>query len=364
VHVLLAPDSFKGSATATEVVDCLRAGWLEVRPTDVVTGLPLADGGEGTLDAIARAAGGSSREGVEVATPAGRGMVPWLLLPDGTAVVELAAACGLPLWPRLDPLGAHTYALGQVLAAASRDVRVKRIVVALGGSASTDGGVGALVALGAQLSAADGGVIGFGGAALTNLERIDLSAMVAPPVGGVEVLVDVDAPLLGPGGAAAAFGPQKGASRPQVQRLEAALTRLSVVLGGDPLMPGAGAAGGTAFGLVNGWGGRLRSGSSTVADLVGLGAAIREVDLVITGEGRLDEHSVRGKVVGQVVATARLAGVDVWACVGDADGRRPPGLSGVIRLCDLAGSVPSALAEPRTWLREAGRRMARNAATT
>lgn len=162
MRVLVAPDSFKGSATAAEIAESIRRGWLDVRPKDTVVLLPLADNGEGTLDAVEAASPGTMRQVVPVDGPGSVDAAPWLLHEDGTAIVELAAACGLPMWPSSDPLGAHTLALGQVLRAAAEDPRVGRIVVAVGGSASTDGGTGALVALGAAFRGIDSSVLALG----------------------------------------------------------------------------------------------------------------------------------------------------------------------------------------------------------
>ncbi|TWP34121.1 glycerate kinase [Leekyejoonella antrihumi] len=357
MRVLVAPDSFKGSASAVQVAGWIRQGWLDARPEDTVVVLPLADGGEGTIDAIRGATTESSIQQATVDGPGGLGPAPWLLLQDGTAVVELAACCGLPMWPAPDPLGAHTYALGQVLRAAAATPEVRRLVVALGGSASTDGGSGALQALGARITSADGRPLPLGGGALEHVAAVDLTPLVAPPSGGVDLLVDVDAPLLGPHGAAAQFGPQKGAAPADVQLLDQALARFADVIGADGASAGAGAAGGTAYGLSTAWGARLQPGSSTVADLVGFGDAVERADLVITGEGCLDEQSLRGKVVGYVAEQAGNAGKDVWACVGRADAR-PTALARICELVELADSPAGALAQPQVWLRQAGRQLA------
>ena len=359
MRVVIAPDSFKGSVTAGRAAESLRLGWLDVRPDDEVVTLPLADGGEGTLDAMAAATPGARWMSTEVDGPTGPADAPWLLLPDGTAVVELAAACGLPLWPRPDPLGAHTFALGQVLRAAAIHPEVTRVIVALGGSASTDGGAGALSALGTRFVLTDGSRMPRGASALPLLSQVDLTGVVPPPRGGVEILSDVDATLLGPLGAAAQFGPQKGASAQDVIPLEEGLRHLAEVLGGDPDRPGTGAAGGAAYGLSAGWGATLAPGSSTIADLVGLPAALDAADVVIAGEGRLDAQSFRGKIVGLVSTLARERGIRLLACVGAADPAAVARLDGCVALADLAASTQDAMARPEHWLREAGRVLAR-----
>jgi glycerate kinase len=178
----------------------------------------------------------------------------WLELPDGTAVVELALSSGLPLMERLDPLGATTRGLGEVIAAAL-DAGARALLIGLGGSASTDGGAGALRALGLEVRDADGVALPDGGGALARLADVDRSGLRLPPVGGVRLLSDVTAPLLGPSGAAAVFGPQKGAGPADIAQLETALARWASLLGADlAAIPGAGAAGGTAYGFLAAWG--------------------------------------------------------------------------------------------------------------
>ncbi len=321
--IAIAPDSFKGTLGAAAAAEAIAAGWRSVRPDDELLVLPQADGGEGTLDALAAAIAGSVRHPVLAVTgPDGRPVdAYWLALPDGTAAVELAASSGLPLMAALDPTGATTRGLGEVIAAAL-DAGATRLIVALGGSASTDGGRGALEALGWPRS-----------------------LRPAPP-GGVVLLSDVTAPLLGPAGAAAVFGPQKGATPAQVAELEARLTAFSDVLGGRPATPGAGAAGGTAYGLSTAWGAAITSGADYIAQLTGVHA--RPVDVLITGEGRFDTQSLGGKVVGQLLARAPGRTVVI---AGEL--RVPPPDLG-FSLSELAGSRDAAMAEPERWLEVAG----------
>jgi glycerate 2-kinase len=286
----------------------------------------------------------------------------------GTAVVELARASGLPLLARPDPMGAQTTGLGEVLGRVL-DAGVGRILVGLGGSASTDGGTGGLAALGARFLDAAGQPLAPGGGALAGLARVDLSGLRPPPGGGVTCLTDVTAPLLGPRGAAAVFGPQKGADGAQVARLEAGLARLAEVLGGDPAAAGAGAAGGTGYGLATAWGAVLVPGAAELCRLAGLDRALAGADLVITGEGRFDETSLTGKTCGTVLAAAAAARVPVALVAGQASGlpgKGPardglPGGAGpvaMVTLTGLAGGTAAALASPRRWLRQAGRRLA------
>jgi glycerate kinase len=354
---VIAPDSFKGSLPAAAAAAALAAGWHAARPGDEVHTVPLADGGEGTLDVLAAAVPAARWEQAQVTGPAGQPVdCPWLVLPDGTAVVELAAASGLPLLSRPDPLGAHTIGLGEVIGCAL-DAGARQLTVALGGSASTDGGTGALAALGARFTGADGRPLPAGGGALPRLAAADLTGLRPPPPGGVSCLSDVRAPLLGPAGAAAVFGPQKGARPDQVALLDRGLARLAGLLGGDPAAPGAGAAGGTGYGLAAAWGALIVPGAPQLARLAGLDQALAGAGLVITGEGRYDQTSGTGKVAGAVFAAAATAGVPAALVAGQVAARPPAGVP-VLSLAGLAGGVPAALADPARYLRLAGQRLA------
>jgi glycerate kinase len=274
---------------------------------------------------------------------------------------------GLTLLGEPDPLGAHTAGLGELIRRAL-DLGATRVVVALGGSASTDGGTGALAALGARFLDAGGRELPRGGGALADLAAADLSALRAAPRRGVTCLADVRAPLLGPGGAAAVFAPQKGADRAQVDRLAAGLARLAAVLGGRPGAPGAGAAGGTGYGLAAGWGARLAPGAAEVARIAGLAGLLRSAGLVITGEGQYDATSLTGKVVGTVCAEAGRAGVPVALVAGRLAAPVPDGVWRAVELAELAGGAglaggtAAAMSEPARWLRLAGRRLAESLA--
>ena len=393
MRVLIAPDSFKGSLGAGAAAAALAQGWLGVRPGDQVTRLPLADGGEGTLEVLAAAVPGARWHRARVTGPAGAPVTArWLSLPAESpglqgpakgavasrgplsergvlrdsppraeaAVVELAETSGLPLLVHADPLGAQTTGLGEVLGRAL-DAGAGRILVGLGGSAATDGGTGALAALGARFLDAAGRPLPPGGGALAGLARTDLSGLRPPPPGGVTCLTDVTAPLLGSYGAAAVFGPQKGADRTQIARLEAGLARLAEVLGGDPGAPGAGAAGGTGYGLAAAWGAVLAPGAAELSRLAGLDRALAGADLVITGEGRFDATSLTGKTCGTVITAAVAAGVPVALVAGQMSGTAP-GVARVITLAALAGGTGEALAAPRRWLRRAARQLARDTA--
>jgi glycerate kinase len=225
-RVVIAPDSFKGSASAADAAHALAAGWKRVRPADEVVLRPMADGGEGTLDAFASAVPGARRMPVRVRGPLSAPIdTHWVLLPDGAGVVELAATSGLTLLGGLAPLHAHTAGFGDAIVDAL-DAGVSRLLLGLGGSSSTDGGVGALTALGGRFTDTAGRPVPLGGGGLRMLQRIDLSHLRPLPSGGVTVLGDVTNPLLGACGAAAIFGPQKGADASTIEILEENLARL------------------------------------------------------------------------------------------------------------------------------------------
>jgi glycerate kinase len=366
MRIVIAPDSFKGSASAVQVCEALASGWREVRPDDDLIELPMADGGEGTLDAFLLAVPGARRIPVRVTGPDRRVVqASWVLLPStpdfpgGTAVVELAETSGLPLMAHPDPMGAHTLGFGQAIAAAL-DHGVSRLLLGIGGSASTDGGAGVLVALGARLLDAEGLSVLLGGGSLAEVASVDLSALRPLPEGGALVLSDVTNPLLGPTGAAHIFGEQKGADAAQRAALDSALATwsrvVSTVADVDPGTAGAGAAGGTGFGLLA-WGASLVSGATTIADAVGLDAALNGASLLVTGEGRYDAQTDSGKAPAVVAARAREAGVAV-ALVAGAVAAEPHGVVEAVSLTELAGAAERAIADPGHWLREAGRSMA------
>jgi glycerate 2-kinase len=359
VRIVIAPDSFKGSIAATAAAAALAEGWRQQRGDgDEIACIPLADGGEGTLDVLAAAVPGARWQQATVSGP-GRDRVAgcWLELPDRTAVVELARASGLPLLASPDPMGAHTAGTGELIGRAL-DAGAARIVLGLGGSASTDGGTGALTALGARFLDAAGTALPPGGGALGELASADLSGLRPPPSGGLTCLTDVTAPLLGPAGAAAVFGPQKGASPAQAAALDAGLARLARLLGGDPAAPGAGAAGGTGYGFAAAWGAVISPGAAELSRIAGLGAALARAGLVITGEGRYDRTSTAGKVTGAVLAAAAAARVPAALVAGSIAADAPAGSWRGISLGELAGSTAAARADPAHWLRRAGRLLA------
>jgi glycerate kinase len=319
-RVVVAPNPFKGSLGAPAAARALAEGVRDAWPGAIVLELPVADGGEGTTEALV-AAGAGELATATVEGPLGQPVEATLGLLDGgrTAVVELAASSGLPLVPadRLDPRVTSTYGFGQLLEEARRR-GARRIIAGIGGSATNDGGAGMAQALGFRLLDAAGRDLPRGGAALAALERID-GASVDPDWRDVEVevAVDVTNPLCGDAGASAVYGPQKGATPEMVGELDRALGRLAEVVGDEVAMtPGAGAAGGAGAGLLYFLGARLRRGAPLVVDAAGLDGALPGAAAVLTGEGRVDGQSVFGKGPVEVAHRARAAGVPVALVAG------------------------------------------------
>ena len=365
VRILIAPDKFKGCLTAAEVAGAIRAG-IESAGRGArtqVTVLPLADGGDGSVEAAVSAGFRSLSVQVQDADDLAR--TAGIAFDGTTAVVEVAGTCGLAtLRGPLRPLNASSRGLGEAMLAAAL-LKPKRLVVALGGSASTDGGAGMLAALGVQFKDADGGLVEPSGGKLQRIVDVDLSNVV--DLSGIEIIgaSDVTNKLRGPDGAAHVFGPQKGADAATVAQLDAGLSALVEACRGIPGLdpetladrPGAGSAGGIGFGLLL-LGGSLVSGADYFLDLLGFDEQVREADLLITGEGRLDAQTADGKLISAVCA--RAEGTPVWAVVGcsalDGPAARELGLEGVVALRDLSAhdtsKNPAAAAE---LLRQAGR---------
>jgi glycerate 2-kinase len=372
VRVLVAADKFKGSLTAVEVAAHVTAGLRAVVPGVSVESLPVADGGDGTVDAAV--AGGFERRTAQVTGPLGEPVEAAYAFRDGAAVVEMAEASGLRHLPPgiFAPLTATTYGTGELLRAAL-DAGARTIVLGVGGSASTDGGAGMLSALGARLLDGDGVPVAPGGSALAGLASADLSGL-DPRLAGTEVVLasDVDNPLRGPTGAAAVYGPQKGASEADVALLDAALGRYVDVLGaavGDAAVsaadaPGAGAAGGIGYGALVGLRAAFRPGIDVLLDVLGFADALARADLVITGEGSLDAQSLHGKAPVGVAAAARLRGVPVAAVCGrlalsEAE-LASAGITRAYALADLEPDLPRCIAQAAPLLERTATRLARD----
>jgi glycerate kinase len=353
----MAPDKFAGTLTAAEAARAMADGWVSVRPDDDIVLVPMADGGEGLVAVVLAAVPGAGAHRVEVADA--RGIVTeatWALLPDGRAVVEAAQACGLSRLPpeARNPRLATSYGVGQLVAAAAA-AGAKEIVVGIGGTASVDGGGGLATALGNRLLRADGNRVKVGGEFLEQVARIQ----PAPPLGApVVAAVDVDSPLLGPAGAVAVFAPQKGARPDDLPLLERAMAAFADAverdLPGGPWrgLPGAGAGGGIGLALVAFLGASVAPGAETVADLVGLDAALDGAGVVVTGEGSLDAQTAAGKAPAIVADRARAAGARVLAVAGRVepaaaepfDAVRDLGPEGMVRAADLVRARSAELA--------------------
>ena len=364
-HVLLAPDKFKGTLTAAEVAAYLADGIRERRPDVVVDTVPVADGGDGLLAAFETA--GFARVGVRAADAAGRPGPTAYARRGDVAVVELAAVAGLAALRERAPQTATSRGVGEVIAAAL-DAGCVRVVLGIGGSASTDGGVGMVQALGAVVRDAAGADVGPGGLGAAAAATLDLHRLhPALAQATVQVACDVDNPLTGPHGAAAVYGPQKGADPRQVEALDAALGHWADVVakatGTDRReLPGAGAAGGVGFAAAAILGADLRPGVDLVLDLMRFQELVERVDLVVTGEGALDAQTLHGKAPAGVASAARRAGVPVVAVAGrcglDADTWRSAGFDAVYTLEHEASEPDESFTAPGPLLRRIGAQIA------
>ncbi len=329
MRVVAAPDKFKGTLSAEGAARAIAAGWLRTRPGDQVDIIPMADGGEGTLEALLAALDGEVHE-VRVAGPLGHPVdaaYGVARVRSGTlAIVEMARASGLQLVPaqQRDPMRASTRGTGELIRAACSH-SPSTVILCIGGSATNDGGAGMAQALGVRLRDERGDEIPPGGLGLLELRTVDLSALSAE-VGAPRYVVarDVDNPLFGPSGASAIYGPQKGASPEQVILLDRALRHFAAVLERDlglsvSHVPGAGAAGGLGAGLIAFLGAKLRPGVQVVTEAVGLRRRLAGAGAVITGEGSFDEQSLHGKAAMGVVGAAREVGIPAAVLCGKAD---------------------------------------------
>ncbi|MEV5797893.1 glycerate kinase [Streptomyces collinus] len=370
-RVLVAADKFKGSLTAVQVAERVTAGLRRIVPGLEVEALPVADGGDGTVDAAVAA--GFERREVRVAGPLGDEVTAAFALRDGTAVVEMAEASGLQRLPAgvFAPLTSSTYGSGELLRAAL-DAGARTIVFGVGGSATTDGGAGMLAALGARFLDEDGEPVPPGGGGLAELARADLSGL-DPRLSSVELVLasDVDNPLTGPKGAPAVYGPQKGASPAEVATLDAALAHLAKVLEAEAgaraaehaAAPGAGAAGGIGYGALL-LGARFRPGIEVMLDVLGFAPALERADVVITGEGSLDEQTLHGKAPAGVAAAARAAGRTVVAVCGrlalSEEALRGAGIARAYPLTSVEPDVARCIADAGPILERVAERIARD----
>jgi len=370
MKIVIAPDSFKESLSALEVANNIRAGFREIFPDADYVVLPVADGGEGTVEAMVAATNGSVVS-LAVSGPLGEPVDAFFgLTGDGrTAIIEMAAASGLMLvTPEArDPLVTTTFGVGELIRAAL-DRGARHFIVGIGGSATNDGGAGMLQALGVRLLDADGKPIGPGGGQLGRLATIDVSGL-DPRLAEcrIEVACDVDNPLVGPRGASAVFGPQKGATPDKVALLDANLGHyaavMKAVLGADVAhLPGAGAAGGLGAGFKAFLGADLKPGSEIVATAVGLDATLADADLVVTGEGRIDGQTIHGKTPVGVATVAKRHGKPVIGIAGslgtDSEAVFSHGIDAVFSVLSRPCSLAEAFAEAGDNLRVTARNVA------
>ena len=371
MKIVIAPDSFKESLTALEVAEAIEAGLKKVLPDAEYVKVPMADGGEGTVQSLVDATEGRLIS-AEVCAPLGNKVkAEFGLSGDGrTAIIEMAAASGLHLVPpeARNPLRTTSYGTGELICAAL-DEGVEKIIVGIGGSATNDGGAGMLQALGALLLDAHHQPIGAGGGCLQDLAAIDLSGL-DKRLAGVEIVVacDVDNPMCGEKGASAVFGPQKGATPEMVQALDSGLQHFADIaardLGLDIQSPaGAGAAGGMGGGVLLLPDARLQAGVKIVMEAVGLAEKVQDADLVITGEGRMDAQSVHGKTPIGVAHTAKAFGKPVIAIVGclreDYEVVYAQGIDAVFPIIRQLGSLEEILQHGRDNLVSAAQNVAR-----
>lgn len=370
MKIIIAPDSFKESLTAMQVAEAIEQGFSEIFPQAEYIKLPMADGGEGTVESMVAATGGELVN-VEVTGPLGvpvKAFYGWM--GDGeTAVIEMAAASGLHLVApeQRNPLITTSYGTGELILAALNH-GARKIILGIGGSATNDGGAGMMQALGVQLSDQQGKALTVGGAALVQLVDIDLSQL-DDRLAQTDILVacDVDNPLCGAKGASAVFGPQKGATPERVQQLDAALQhygeKIEQVTGKSVInVAGAGAAGGMGaalFGLLNA---RLQPGIEIVTEALKLAAAVQEADLVITGEGRIDSQTIYGKTPVGVARVAKRFDIPVIAIAGsmapDYEVVHQHGLDAVFSVLNHIQTLPEALEEASDNIRITARNVA------
>ena len=368
--IVIAPDSYKESLSALEVAQAIEAGFRRVFPSAEYVLVPVADGGEGTVDAMVAATGGH-KEVVAVSGPLGEPVEAFYgLTGDGaTAVIEMAAASGLALVSpdRRNPLLTTSCGTGELIRAAL-DAGARRFILGIGGSATNDGGAGMIQALGGKLLKADGTPIALGGAGLGELTTIDLSGL-DPRLSElvIEVACDVNNPLCGPKGASAVFGPQKGATPEMVAQLDANLARyadcIEQALGKQVKdIPGAGAAGGMGAALVGLLGAELKPGIQIVIDALKLADEVADADLVITGEGRIDSQTIHGKTPIGVARCAKRFGkpvIGIAGCLTDDCGVvHDHGIDAVFAVVNRAMSLPEAIATATTNLQLTARNVA------
>ena len=370
MKIVIAPDSYKESLSALEVATQIELGFKEVFPDAEYVKVPMADGGEGTVQAMVEATQGRHVE-VEVTDPLGQRIAGFYgLTGEGrTAMIEMAAASGLALVPpaQRNPNITTSYGTGELIIAAL-DAGARHLILGIGGSATNDGGAGMLQALGVQLLDAQGVELARGGAPLAQLARIDMSGLdMRLAECQIEVACDVDNPLTGERGASAIFGPQKGAMPDMVQSLDAGLKHFAAIIERDlgvavDAVAGAGAAGGMGAAMMAFLKGQLRPGCEIIARAVGLEAAVRDADLVITGEGRIDQQTIFGKTPFGVATVAKQFGKPVIGIAGglgaNAQVVHEYGIDAIFSVLSRICTLQDALAEAEHNVRSSARNIA------
>lgn len=369
MKIVVAPDSLKESLTAAQTAQAIERGIKSILPTANVVLLPIADGGEGTVSALVTAANG------EIITspatdPLGKKIYPrWGILEDGTAVIEMAAASGLPLVPpkQRNPMITTTYGTGQLIKAAL-DRGCRRIILGLGGSATNDGGAGVITALGARLLDFDGNEIASGPSGLMNLATIDLSYLDPRlKTTHFDIACDVSNPLTGPLGASHVFGPQKGADAKMINEMDSALTHFASVALANykdiANFPGSGAAGGLAAGLSIVASIKIKPGIDLILEAMSFSEHLRGADLVFTAEGKIDGQSMMGKAIFGIANLAHKAGVPTVALCGsiglDHQELYKHGISAIVPIVDSPMTLAEAMEQAPRLVESAAARVIR-----
>ena len=352
---VLIPDSFKGTMSSEKIISIMKERILHYHPGCTIVPIPVADGGEGSVDAFLTALGGEKIK-VKTKGPWGETVDSFYgLLPDGTAVIEMAASAGLPqVGDRKDPSKTTTYGVGELIIAAAKS-GAKKLVIGLGGSATNDAGCGAAAACGVSFFDKEGKTFTPVGETLDQIVRIDVTTMdESVKKLPITAMCDIDNPFYGPTGAAAIFGPQKGADEAMVESLDGKMKSLAAVVEKDlgiglQSIPGSGAAGGMGGGMKAFFGAKLQMGIDAVLEITGFEKLAENADMIFTGEGKIDTQSLRGKVVIGVARKAKKMGIPVLAIVGDIgdniEAAYDEGVSGIFSINRVA--VPYKEARPR-----------------
>ena len=360
MKIVIAPDSFKGSASSSDIATWIESGIHSVIPNCETIKIAIGDGGEGSLDAVLQA--GFTAHSAEVSGPLGNPVTALIAIKGDTAIIEMAQASGLFQLPggKKDALNATSFGTGQLILAAL-DKGATKIILAIGGTATTDAGAGALQALGVKLLDSTGAEIAPGGAALINCVSIDSSAL-DPRLAKVSFTLasDVTNPLLGPHGAAHVFSPQKGATPEQVEVLEASLSHFASLVGGQyATTPGAGAAGGVGFMAYAFLNAEARSGIDLILDLVNFDSKIAGADAIITGEGRFDSQSVHGKAPWGILQRATKLSIPTYLLCGDADTHHASGYAGIHTLTSIESDIDKCITNPAPLVTQLGASIAK-----